>query len=183
MSERRRLVSLAELVAVIGVIIAGLSLYLTWADRREAATEKAGEAHAHAVVQFDATAEHDGKDLRLSDPQHKIATISLRFPAQLAAGNRTDLADPVIAADTIADPLLAAAGDAGAKQGRVPVLITANWWDADTRRTDQAIYDLRWHSEGHLIGGRSLRLYGLTLVQHGGGPASVEARWSTERPR
>ena len=65
----------------------------------------------------------------------------------------------------------------------MPVLITADWWDADTRRTDRAIYDLRWHSEGHLIRGRSLRLDGLTLVQHGGGAASVEARWSSEKPR
>ena len=177
---RRRWLTLAELVAVAGVVIAALSLYLSWSDKREAAAAKAGEARAKGVVQLDGTPEGHGATLRLSDPQHKVTAISVRFPSPLGAGAHEALAEPRIEAGWIARPLLKAVDS---HEGRLPVLVTADWWDADTRRTDRAVYELVWHSEKGLplVGGRELKLDGIALRERGGTQARVDQLWAAEK--
>jgi hypothetical protein len=64
-------------------------------------------------------------------------------------------------------------------EGRLPVLVTAYWWDADVKRSDRAIYDVAWRTKGGgMLQGRSLDLTGLVLRERGGSQARLDALWS-----
>ena len=184
---RRRWMNLAELVGVAGLVIAALSLWSNWSDRRsdqqERAAEKAEVARAKGAVLLDGTVQDGGRRLKLSDADHKITTVDIRFPASLGAEAHTALVEPRIEADWIADPLLALTKGDDAHEGRVPVLITADWWDADTHRRDRAIYDVAWRTEGRFLRGRTLRLDGLVLRERGGSASRLEAIWAGEKPK
>ena len=92
---RRRWVTLAEVVGLAGVVIAALSLWLTWSQRRtdeaDRAAEQATTARAKTVIRFEGAATHDGDALTLADPDHKVDTIDLRLPASLSAERTTGL--------------------------------------------------------------------------------------------
>ena len=184
---RRRWINLAELVGVLGLVIAALSLWSNWSDRRadlsERTAEKAEAARAKGAVLLDGAVTDGGRTLKLSDANHKITSVDLRFPASLGVGQHALLVDPRIEADWIADPLLALSKGDDADEGRVPVLITADWWDADTHRHDRAIYDGAWRTEGRFLRGRALRLEGLALRERGGSGARLEAIWAAEKPK
>ena len=180
---RRRWLTLAELVALAGVVIAALSLYLTWSDKRESADEKATQARAHEVVQFDATVVDEGRTLRLADPAHKVQSAGVRFPTALAAGTHEALVDPRIEADWIRKPVLTLTRKGpDSQEGRVPILITADWWDGDTHRSDRAIYDLGWKKDGETIHGHSFKLEGVALRERGGNQARIDQLWAKEQP-
>lgn len=183
---RRRWLTLAELVGVAGLVIAALSLWSNWSDRRvdqqERAAEKTEAARNRAAVLLDGTVEDSGRTLRLSDANRKIAGIDVRFPASLGAGEHNALVAPRIEADWVAEPLLALTKGDDAHEGRVPVLITADWWDGDAHQSARAIYDLAWRTEGRFLRGRTLRLEGVALRERGGNAARLEAIWAREKP-
>ncbi len=183
---RRRWLTLAELVGVAGLVIAALSLWSNWSDRRanqqERAAEKTEAVRAKTAVLLDGTVEDGGRTLKLSDANRKITGIDVRFPASFGVGEHDALVTPRIEADWIAAPLLALTKGDDTREGRVPVLITADWWDADTHRRDRAIYDVAWRSEGRFLRGRTLRLGGVALRERGGNAARLEAIWAREKP-
>ena len=184
---RRRWLTLAELVAVVGLVIAGLSLWSNWSDRRvdqrERAAERVDAARAKGAVLLEGTVEEGGRTLKLADAARKITSVEVSFPASLGVGAHAALVAPRIEADWIAEPLLALTKDAEAHEGRVPALITTEWWDADTHRRDRAIYDVAWRTEGRFLRGRALRLEGMVLHERGGGAARLEAIWAREKPK
>ena len=185
---RRRWINLAELVALAGVLIAALTLWSNWADRRadqqEKAAEKTEAARAKSALLLDGVVEDDGRTLKLTDADHQVRSIDVRFPASLGAGEHQALVEPRIEADWIAKPLLALTdGGPDAREGRLPMLITADWWDADAHHSSRAIYDLVWRTEGRFLRGRALRLEGVVLLERGGTPARLEAIWAREKPK
>ncbi len=184
---RRRWLTLAELVGVAGLVIAALSLWSNWSERRsdqqERAAEKAEIARAQGAVLLDGTVADGGRTLKLSDADHKITTVDVRFPASLGAAAHALLVEPRIEADWIAEPLLALSKGDDAHGGRVPVLLTTEWWDADTHRRDQAIYDVAWRTKSRFARGRALRLDGLVLRERGGSASRLEAIWAAEKPK
>ncbi|OYY90880.1 MAG: hypothetical protein B7Y45_05505 [Sphingomonas sp. 28-66-16] len=186
---RRRWVTLGEIVAIAGLIISALALWSSWAERRadetERRSEKASEAKARAAILLTATPEAGGKRLVVKDAAHSLQAISIAFPTALGVGPRTISLDPVIDGKWIADPLLKLT-DKGpdTREGRLPVLITADYWDGDRHLSDTAVYDLVWRTEGRLIEGRAFRLKGLMLHQRKGATqAAIDARWSAIGPR
>ena len=78
----------------------------------------------------------------------------------------------------------AAATDKGKddRSGRLPVLITARWWNGDAQKTDRAIYQVRWKTAGRLFRGRTVSLEGASLAERGGTPARLDALWAKEKP-
>ena len=185
-ASRRRWVTLAEIVAIAGVVIAALGLWANWHDRREDAAEReaerSSEAKAHAVTRLEGTVANGGTTLMLADPDHKIDTVQVQFPAALGIA-RQDAPEPRIDADWFARSLLKLTdGGPDAREGKLPVLVTSGWWDADTHRTDRAIYDVVWKTEGRVLRGRVLRLEGLTLRERGGSARRLDALWATEKP-
>lgn len=184
-ATRRRWVSLAELVGVAGLIIAALGLWLGWSDRRAddsaKQAEQATEAKVRTLVMLKASA--DGDDLKLTDAAHDVQEIDVRFPTSLGVAAQTDV-DPAIKARWVADALLKATdGGADNQTGRLPVLITASYWDADVPRHDSAIYDMTWKTEGRILRGRALRLAGLKLRERTSSTARLEAIWARQKPK
>ena len=185
---RRRWLNLAELLAIAGVVIAALTLWSNWQDRRadqqEKVAERADAARVKSAVLLDGTVEDGGRRLKLVDADHPVRSIDVRFPAALGADPHQALVEPRIEADWIEAPLLKLTdGGKDAREGRVPVLITADWWDADQHRSSRAIYDLVWRTEGRFLRGRALRLEGVVLRERGGSPARLEALWAREKPK
>ena len=189
-ATRRRWITLAEVVGIAGLLIAAASLWMSWSDHRadqqEKQVEKATEEKVKTLVLLTAKSEKDGKQLALKDSAHEIQSIDVRFPASLGISAQSSVLDPHIQASWFAEPILAMTHDGPDKrQGRMPVLITSNYWDADQQRSDSAIYDVVWFTEGSFLGvsGRSLRLKGILLRERTASPARLEAIWAAEKPK
>ena len=99
-ATRRRWISLAEAVAVAGVLIAAISLYLTWSDKREERAEKAAatqtETKAASVITLRATVAKGGERLDLADAAHPVDGVDIAFPGVLGMSGQTGLVKPVI---------------------------------------------------------------------------------------
>ncbi|HEU0044732.1 hypothetical protein [Sphingomonas sp.] len=183
-TRRRRWLTLAELVAVASVLIGAIGLYLSWSDRRESAAERAAavakEAKVQRIVRLEGTVSSGGETLTLADATHKIESVDVRFPAGLGVTPRDGVPQPRIEADWFRSALLKATdGGRDDADGRLPVLVTAYWWDADVKRSDRAIYDVAWRTRGGgMFAGRSLDLTGLVLRERGGSAQRLDALWS-----
>jgi hypothetical protein len=180
---RLRWLSIAEVVALIGVVIAGLTLWNSWVDRRDArAAQAAAEGQsvkAAGRVDLVGAPRKGGKELLLRDPRHDLQDVTIAFPAALGVTAQRPLADPVIVAEPLRDALLAG-NDLHA--GRVPVLVTTRFVDGDDARTVSTVYDLIWTTDKPLIGARSLRLDALRLHQRHGSQAALDAIWAKTKP-
>lgn len=182
-TRRRRWLNLAELVAVAGVVIAALGLYLTWSDRREEAAERAASSVAGARLELSATPADGGGTLRLADAKHELSDVTVRYPAALGVGVQRPRGEPEIAAEPFRDILLKLTdGGPDERTGRLPVLITASYVDGDATRTASGLYDVIWRTRGRFAKGRALALTGLRLRQRNGGPAALDAAWAKEKP-
>jgi hypothetical protein len=186
-ATRRRWVTLAEVVAVAGVLIAALGLWQNWSDRRAEQAEKAAtarvETQARGRVDLIATARDDGRELLLSDRAHEISDAVVTWPSTLATDVQHPAADPVIAVAPVVKPLLKLTdGGADDRSGRVPALVEVTFIDGDTRRTARGIYDVVWRTEGQMLRGRALRFEGMRLRERGGTPARLDAVWAREKP-
>jgi hypothetical protein len=189
-ATRRRWITLAEVVGIAGLLIAALSLWMSWSDRRadqqEKQAEKASETKVKTLVLLTATPEKDGKRLALKDSAHEVQSIDVRFPASLGLAAQSSVLDPRIESSWFADAILKMVEKGSdRRQGRMPVLITSNYWDADQQRSDSAIYDVVWFTEGSFLGvsGRSLRLKGILLRERTASPARLDAIWAAEKPK
>ena len=183
---RRRWITLAEFVAVAGLVIAGLGLWASWSDRRADQAEKAATSAAAAQegarLDISGTVRDGGRSLLLADERHDIQDVRFAFPPALGVAVRHPAGDPAIEADWIAQPLLKLTdGGADERTGRLPVLATVRYWEGDRSRTATAVYDVIWCTEGRFLQGRSLKLEGLRLRQRGGTVAALDRLW--ERPK
>jgi len=185
-ATRRRWITLAEFVAVAGLVITGLGLWTSWSDRRadqaDKAATSAADARKDARLDITVTVREDGRSLLLADARHDIQDVRFAFPASLGVASQHPAGDPAIATDWIAAPLLRLTdGGADEQVGRLPVLTTIRYWNGDAVRTATAIYDLIWRTEGRFLKGRALRLEGLRLHRRGGTVADLDRLW--DRPR
>ncbi|WP_156347539.1 hypothetical protein [Sphingomonas sp. Leaf22] len=181
-AERRRWITLAEGVAVAGVVIGGLTLWNNVSERRSAEAERTAErassVKARAALALTATPENDGERLALSAADRRIERIEVRFPPALKVAPKSAVGDVAIAADWVRAPLLAITdGGTDALEGRLPVAVTAVWWDGDTQHRSSAIYDLVFATHGRVVGGRSLKLVALARLE--GATAGVGRRLDT----
>ncbi|KQM65864.1 hypothetical protein ASE75_06445 [Sphingomonas sp. Leaf17] len=186
-ATRRRWVTLAEVVAVIGVLIAGLTLWNNWSDRRNTAAEKAAEAQsesrARSRVDLKAAVEDGGRRLALSDAAHALQDVEVIFPAALGVADQRPSGDPVIDARWFQDALLKATdGGADDREGRLPVLLRVTYLDGDAIRTTTSLYDVVWRTEGRLLQGRALKLEGLRIRSRSGTTKALNAAWAREKP-
>ncbi len=186
-ATRRRWVTLAEVVAVIGVLIAGLTLWNNWSDRRDTAAQKAadaqGEAKARSRIDLKATVEDGGRRLALNDPAHEIQDVAVAFPAALGVAEQQPGGDPVIDTRWFQDALLKATdGGADDREGRLPVLLRVSYLDGDATRTITSLYDVIWRTEGRLLQGRALKLEGLRIRSRTGTTTGLNAAWAREKP-
>lgn len=180
-ATRRRWITLAELVAVVGMLIGAATLYLNWSGRRADEAARASQAasaeHARGVVTLVGKVADGGNTITLSDGDRNFSAATVTFPKALGLSPQDGLPGPRIVADWFADALLKANGDNDARHGRLPVLIATSWWDGDRSHSETALYDVLWRTESRFLRGRKLVLTGLTLTSRNGSPAALEAAW------
>lgn len=186
-ATRRRWISLAEILAVSGVMIAALTLWMNWSDKRQTARERAIAAEKASAIEarFALTVEasEDGREVRLSDPAHELLETNVTFPASLGIEQRSP-AKPRVEREWFASRLLETMdGGADEREGRLPVLITAKYRVGDQTRTGKAIVDIVWRTKGRLIGGRSLTIEAAQVREMSGDPKRIETIWSAELKR
>lgn len=187
-ATRRRWVTLAEVVAVAGVIIGALTLWNSWSDRRADEQSKVAEqsaaARVEARVDLIATPRDGGRALLLKDKRHDLQDVTVTFPKPLGVAAQHPVADPVIdTRDGLGEALLKLTdGGADDRAGRLPVLITVSYVDGDATRTTTGLYDIVWRTEGRLLRGRTVRLDSLRLRQRIGTSAALMAAWAREKP-
>jgi hypothetical protein len=185
---RKRWVTLAEIVAVAGLLISATGLWLTYSQRRnddhEKQVEKVTEARTHSLVRLTATPEHGGESLVLKDAEHDVQSVDIRFPKALGLAAQTSILTPHIEAGWLKDALVEATKDGPDKRdGRLPVLVSASYWDGDQQRTDTAIYDVVWRIEGKLLSGHTLKLKGMLLRERTASAARLDSAWAAEKPK
>ncbi|KQM19822.1 hypothetical protein ASE73_17635 [Sphingomonas sp. Leaf24] len=164
------------------MVIGGLTLWNNVSERRSAEAERTAErassVKARAALALTATPENDGERLALSAADRRIERIEVRFPPALKVAPKSAVGDVAIAADWVRAPLLAITdGGTDALEGRLPVAVTAVWWDGDTQHRSSAIYDLVFATHGRVVGGRSLKLVALARLE--GATAGVGRRLDT----
>lgn len=185
---RRRWLTIGELVAVTGVLIAALTLWNNWSARRDEAAARADEqasARAEAAV-----ARHriglvatgtKGNTLAFKGVACALQATDIRFPSALGVEPQFTVTVHEIHADWLAKPLLKMTdGGPDRRRGRIPVLIDSRCEGANGPRTESAIYDLAWEIEPGLLG-RSLKLRGLVQREDEAGKdgkARLDALWT-----
>jgi len=185
---RRRWITLAEVVAVAGVVIAALTLYSNWQDRKQAAADKAIEqaSATRDKTRFLLRGAPD-KDKRtivlVREEAHPLGDIRVTFPTALGVSPQ-DSVTQTIEADGF-EAALRKATDGGADDltGRLPVLIRYTYFTDDQPTTRQAIYDIVWHTEGQRLRGRKVELLDLRLRETGGNQKRIDALWAKDWPK
>lgn len=186
-ATRRRWINLAELVAVAGVVIAGLSLWLTWSGQREAAADKrvatVTEAHDKARFTPHGAVADGGRSVTLAgDADHDLRDVKVAFPTALGVAAQ-DAIGHAIDRDWFAEPLLKLTAGGDTREGRLPVLVTYTYSSGDDELTRAALYDLVWETNGRFLRGRTLTLTDVRLHGHGGDQRRLDALWAADRPR
>ncbi|MEO5865948.1 MAG: hypothetical protein ABIS14_07340 [Sphingomonas sp.] len=189
-ATRRRWITLAEFVAVAGLLVAVASLWLSWSDRRsdtaDKQAEKAEVSKTRTQVTLAGAVSSDGETITLKDDAHQLRDVQVIFPTPLGVSVQSGTFGPKIAASWFADKLVEMTKNGPAKRiGRLPVILSAAYWDGEVVRTDRAIYDIGWQIDGRFLGivrGRKLRMHSLTLRNRSGTQAKLDAAWGQEKP-
>src|SRR5690348_17101188 len=127
-AARRRWLTLGEVVAVAGLLIAAVSLYLNWSDRRtDEAERRAEQAEARKTAAEQSrrvglvATDADGDVLSFKGAACDLQSADIAFPSALDVPAQSVTLDPHIDADWFAGPLLDALGSGKTKAGRLPV--------------------------------------------------------------
>jgi hypothetical protein len=170
---RRRWINVGEIVAVVGLIIAALSLYLGWSGRRDDEAQRRAD---QAAAQLSAAEQRQHVGLVATDVDGDVLTFrgvacalqstDISFPAALGVPPQNTVLDHRIEAAWFREPLLEAVTPATAEEGRLPVLIESRCTGEDGDRLERAIYDVPYRIESRFLRGKSIRLRGLVLREH-----------------
>ncbi|USU12501.1 hypothetical protein NF701_01075 [Sphingomonadaceae bacterium OTU29THOMA1] len=185
---RRRWVTLAEVVAVAGVVIAALTLYSNWQERRDAAADKAVEQASASrdktrFVLRGAVAEDKRSIMLVRDEAHPLGDIRVTFPAALGVSPQDSVTQTIEAGWFDAALRKATDGGPDERTGRLPVLVRYTYFTDDRPTTRQAIYDVVWKTEGQMLRGRKVELLDFRLRESGGDQRRVDALWTKALPK
>jgi hypothetical protein len=191
-----RWLTLAEVVGLVAVVIAGLGYWdshrersFEERDRAAAERERMAEARAGALKQtflMTATPQGSGDWLRLTSvhPEQVIQTQSLIFPTEVRADSVETTGNPRIEAGWLAAGLAKAekARGRGGKeaQGRLPIGIVTVYIEDGQTKTDRALYLLGYSLHPRVLRSDRIELEGLSLVRRGVGEnvqAAVDGLW------
>jgi hypothetical protein len=186
-ATRRRWISLAEIVAVSGLLIGALTLWMNWSDKRSSAEEKAAARSAASAAEARfaprVSLAGDGREVQLSDPRHDLLETTITFPSQLGLDQQSP-ATARIEKKWFADAVLKATdGGSDELEGRLPVLVTAHYRSGDGIKSGRVIVEIVWRTEGQLLRGRSLSLETARIREIGGSTEAINDLWAAEIKR
>lgn len=159
--RRRRLrwITLGEAIAIAALILSALGLWHQW-NKRDEPPKVVIEKPTAIPLTLRGRVTDDGRRLQIAPVEDGHALQSLTITA---AASKIELgSDGELSADAIEDALGKQAENGKGRQ-RLPVRIEASYVEAGADKTAAGSYMLsyKWESGG-LLGGRSLRLTGLS---------------------
>jgi hypothetical protein len=197
--RRLRFLTLAELVGIAAVVIAGLGYWDSHRERAQSDRERAAEAQERkaeakaGVLKLSflmtGTPEAAGERLRLSTvhPEQVIQTQSISFPSEIRGDAVQTTGNPRLEAGWFEGGLSKAEHARGGKQrqGRLPVGIVTVFIEDGQPKTDRAIYLLGYSAHPRVLRSDKVELEGLSLMRRGVGEdvqAAVDAAWTRINP-
>lgn len=192
---RRFWLTVGEVVAVLGLGLAGLNYWENHRDREQALRQEAAKAQAQSrsVFLMRGEADEDGERVMLepSNPAQVVQTQRYFFPTpvldhgkEIGAGR---LQIDRVWFDDGLKKALRAARKAGAPlpkgEARLPVGIVTTYVEDGETRTDQSIYRVGYVVQPGMLGALKLKLVGVSLVRRdvkGDVQAAVDAAWRAE---
>jgi hypothetical protein len=206
-ARRRRLqlrwLSLAELVGIAALVIAGLGYWdshraRTQADREKAAEARERQAQAQKEAQAGAlrraflmtgTPQAGGEQLRLSavHSEQVIQTQEVRFPAEVRVDPVQTTGNPRLEASWFEAGLAKAlhARDDTRKTGRLPVAIATTYIEDGQTKTDRSVYQLGYSLHPRVLRADKVEMEGLSLVRRGTSDdlqGLVDGLWAHQAP-
>ena len=192
---RRRWITLGEVLAVIAVVISGLTLWNSWSERSDTRAEQSADAQrasARAATLVLVTADTGKHSLALkpASVEQSVQSQKLIFPTALGVAPAQTTGEPRIEGDWF-EPALKKARetahlpDNSRGDERLPVAIVTRFLVDGEPHEDVALYDIGYTISGRLLGGHSVSLRGLSLVARVKGSnaqARVDARWKELLP-
>lgn len=189
-ATRRRWVTLAEVLAVLAVLISALTLWNSWSERSDSKAVKTAEAErasTRAATLVLVAVRRGDRTLALkpSADEQSVQSQTIAFPTALHAAPAQTTGEPRIEAGWFEDGLKKAreaAGLADNSRGdeRLPIVISTRFLVDGEPHEDVALYDIGYTISGRLIAGHSVKLRGLSLVKrvHGAeAQTTLAARW------
>jgi hypothetical protein len=197
--RRLRFLTLAELVGIVAVVIAGLGYWDSHRERAQTDRERAAEAQERkaeakaGVLKLSflmtGTPEAAGERLRLSTvhPEQVIQTQSISFPSEIRGDAVQTTGNPRLEAGWLEGGLTKAEHARGGKQrqGRLPVGIVTVFIEDGQAKTDRAIYLVGYSAHPRVLRSDKVELEGLSLMRRGVGEdvqAAVDAAWTRISP-
>lgn len=195
---RRRWLNLGEVVAILAVLISGLTFWNSYRERTNSEAEHAQEAKESAkkaaTLILKAGPDKDGRTLALTPraDEQAIQTQTIYFPSKLGVSPAETSSDARIEKSWFERALVSARKEAGAEQApgdaRMPVLIETHYLANGDPQVDRAIYEVGYVTSHSLIGGTDVHLRGLSragsVASEAVGKRRIDALWATRmRPR
>ena len=191
--------TVGEVVAVAGLLLAGLNYWENHRDREQSAVEAQAEAKARAqaasVFVLRGAADADGARVMLEPVKAEQVIQTQRYvfpspvldhPMEIGAGK------PQIDLKWFEKGLrrqLKAARKDGAPlpkgEAELPVGVATTYIEGGEQRTDRSLYRIGYVADGGFLGAVHIHLLGAALIRRGAGPdlqAEVDARWRTAAP-
>lgn len=193
---RRRWITLGEGLAVIAVLISGLTLWNNWSERSDTEAAKTADAqHASwsaATLVLQATGSGESTlTLKPVSPAQSVQSQKVLFPSALGLAPAETTGEPRIEAGWFDSALKKARNDAKLPDDsrgdeRLPVVVTTQFLVDGEPHEDVALYDVGYSITGRFLGGHSVTLRGVSLVSHvktAAAQAKLDARWKASLPK
>ena len=184
-------IRLGEAVALLGVIIAGLGLYVSNTDRQKDRQEAALQAQQRAQIKsvLVLRGEGGGGRIRLipANPDQVVQSQIFYFPRAVRANPVRVTGDGRLDAGWLADGLkkaLHGSADNGSDQNILIGVSTTFVEDGDVK-ADSALYDLAFTIHPRMLQSAEVRLEGIALERRAsanGLQASVDNAWISKAP-
>jgi hypothetical protein len=158
-SERRRWINLGELIAIAALIVSAIGVWIAWKSTSNDQPTRVVEQRQPIPLTLRGTVENDGRELVIApvEQSHALESLTLTVagadPIELGSDGNLD-------ADAVQGAIRK---DEGKGAHSVAVKIKARYVEMGKDRTAAGKYVLRYDiAGGGLLGGRSLRLTGLS---------------------
>lgn len=169
---RRRLLNLGEVIAILAVIISGLTLWNSYRERTnteaEHAQESAQSAKKAATLILKASPDKEGRTLSLSprSDNQAIQSQKVSFPAKLGLSPAETSSDARIDRNWFAGALVDARKQAGIAEtpgdARLPVMIETHFLVDGEEHIDRAVYEVGYATSHGFLSGTDVHLRGLS---------------------
>jgi hypothetical protein len=190
---RRRWINLGELVAILALVISGLTLWNSYRERTNTEAEHAKESQQSAkkatTLILKATPDKDGRTLALAPraDEQAIQSQTVYFPAKLGISPAETSSDARIEKSWFESALVSARKEAGAEaapgDARLPVMIETHYLTDGDAHVDRAVYEVGYVTSHSLIGGTDVHLRGLSRAgaakSADAGQKQIDAIWAT----